>query len=311
MESQCRKVVFLSILSFKNFTFKGVGEPCDAEEMPSGDLRGRLSNGTMLYGFLSDESLGPVSESDKGKSAVDGAVKQRVKVNKDGSITDLTFMEKVKDRAWRPGMLPLRDMKKHWTLQEFTEMDSEFRFNIKAGGKSNCQSVTLDADQCNDFQRYVREGEFQYGRYGFLYGKFEDDNKVRVDFIYEPIQGVSRGTFQVLEGSEAEEERVDRLCEGELVLLFCVCVFVCLCVCVFVCLCLCVCAPLPSLTLYSLPPHHIISIGSGEGRLDIQPPTSRGRLRVFVFRGDNGRRDAASVGGRFERYQFRHRQVHG
>jgi len=108
-------------------------------------------------------------------------------------------------------MMPLRDMKKHWTLQEFTAMDSTFNFNIKAGGKASCKGVSLDMNECNSFQSYLREGEFQYGRYGFLYGGFGEGDKVRVDFVYEPTQGIGRGGFEMIEGSEEEEEKVEEL----------------------------------------------------------------------------------------------------
>jgi hypothetical protein len=88
----------------------------------------------------------------------------QVKVNKDGSIETLSYTEAVASKAWRPGMMPLRDMKKHWTLQEFTAMDSTFNFTIKGGGKAHCKGVSLDMGECNGFQSYLREGEVRRGR---------------------------------------------------------------------------------------------------------------------------------------------------
>jgi len=80
-------------------------------------------------------------------------------------------------------MLPLRDMKMRWTLQEFVDMNERFVFKIKrqeekwvgSGGGS------LDTPNANDFQGYLRRFDFRRNRFGLLYGKFVDEEEEEMD----------------------------------------------------------------------------------------------------------------------------------
>ncbi|GMH53060.1 hypothetical protein TrRE_jg1454, partial [Triparma retinervis] len=122
LKSQSENLTFTSELSLRQFPSTSTPPP-----LPPGDLLPHLPNGTMIYGYVTPDSLSPDAK-------------------KDGS----------------------EGMKK----------------------------------------------KFQYGRYGYLYGSYLSDNKVRVDFIYEPQQGVGSGGFEMISGSEEEEERVGALAEA-------------------------------------------------------------------------------------------------
>lgn len=75
-------------------------------------------------------------------------------------------------------MMPLRDMKMSWTLAEFVDMDNRFVFKIQQqkerwvgeGGAS------LDQNSANAFQSYLRTFAFQRQRFGYLYGKFVEED---------------------------------------------------------------------------------------------------------------------------------------
>ena len=82
--------------------------------------------------------------------------------------------------AFRKGMLPLRDMKMSWTLKEFISMDEKFTFKIQRQeeswvGKGVNGGVSLDKDCANSFQSYLRTFAFQRQRFGYLYGRFVNE----------------------------------------------------------------------------------------------------------------------------------------
>jgi nuclear protein localization family protein 4 len=54
-------------------------------------------------------------------------------IDKDGSIKLVHSDAPVvaEDRGFRQGLLPLRDIKKHWTLNEFVAMDEQYVFKMK------------------------------------------------------------------------------------------------------------------------------------------------------------------------------------
>merc|ERR1719491_2109919 len=97
--------------------------------------------------------------------------------------------------GFRDGMLPLRDMKMQWTLQEFVDMDNQFVFKIQPqkdrwvgeGG------VSLDQKSADGFQRYLRNFAFQRHRFGLLYGRFiDEDEDETMEDVKKPT--VSTGT---------------------------------------------------------------------------------------------------------------------
>jgi len=79
--------------------------------------------------------------------------------------------------AFRKGMLPLRDMKKSWTLSEFMDMDSQFTFKVAAQTDKWIGSggVCFDNESANNFQQYLRLFAFQRSRIGYLYGSFVNE----------------------------------------------------------------------------------------------------------------------------------------
>jgi len=157
-------------------------------------------------------------------------------IDKDGAIKLVPTNEiraAGEDRGFRKGMLPLRDMKMAWTLNEFMALDSQFTFTIKRQEAAICQQVSLDSPAIADFQAYCARFAFQRKRMGFLYGKFvpveesdaaekmdttsssEEQKKVPmkavVEAIYEPPQEVdpeaAEGFVQL---DDPNEEKVVR-----------------------------------------------------------------------------------------------------
>ena len=208
-------VVVTSPMSFSPFSKGNTPKDPLAE---GSDFTSRLSNGLMIYTFVSAESPGPGSAA----ASAAGAKKASVKVNKDGSITALSYAEANKDSAFRPGMMPLSSMKKHWTLAEFVEMDDSFVFKVKGGGQSGVKSVGMEQNEAQSFQAYLRDQTFQTCRIGYLYGtvgevegvKGEDGKtseggtEVSVEFIYEPQQTCDPEGFEIADSEEAEKEQI-------------------------------------------------------------------------------------------------------
>ena len=105
-------------------------------------------------------------------------------IDKDGSIK-LVHAEgpsQNSDKGFRKGQLALRDMKMAWTLQEFTAMNDKYDFKIKRQDSSfvGKGGLHLESSAVNDFQSYLRRFQFQQQRFGYLYGKFVDDEDEEV-----------------------------------------------------------------------------------------------------------------------------------
>lgn len=78
----------------------------------------------------------------------------------------------------------------------------------------HCDSVSFDRDCANAFQHYVNETlAFASKRGGFMYGTVSEENKVAVDFIYEPPQQGTEDVLYVLRDEE-EEKMVDAIAAG-------------------------------------------------------------------------------------------------
>jgi nuclear protein localization family protein 4 len=138
----------------------------------------------------------------------------------------MAYNDAVACDAFRPGMLPLRDMKKHWTIGEFMDLDASFNFRIKAGGPAMAAGTAVNQMELDSFQSYLREFDFRICRVGFLYGSYElvegmDKKtplgsagcKVNVAFIYEPPQSGDELHFELNDSDEAqaEVERAEKL----------------------------------------------------------------------------------------------------
>lgn len=85
-----------------------------------------LKNGDMLF-ILVDETKAGVHENAQSSSKM---------ITKDGTLQVRNYDNISNSNGFRPGMLPLRSMKKHWTLTEFIALDEQFEFKLKAPEKS-------------------------------------------------------------------------------------------------------------------------------------------------------------------------------
>lgn len=170
-------------------------------------------HGSMIYCRVDPETCVDVSikttdgdasmEDDAGptitSSTTTSASHMRRVIDKDGKIKLVPSSEAPAyvDKGFRKGMLPLRDMKMQWTLNDFIALDSQFEFKIQRQESAICQQVSLDIPSVSEFQSYLQKFHFQRKRFGYLYGHFvkadEDDEKptkVKVEAIYEPPQQV-------------------------------------------------------------------------------------------------------------------------
>jgi len=91
-------------------------------------------------------------------------------------------------------------MKMQWTLNDFMAMDEQFVFRITSkGNEPVCNQVSMDTNSMKDFENYMRQLDFQRLRVGYLYGTMSQDNKVRVECIYEPPQDSNNTSFVLLD----------------------------------------------------------------------------------------------------------------
>jgi nuclear protein localization family protein 4 len=142
-------------------------------------------------------------------------------IDKDGSIKLVPSSDvrtEKDDRGFRKGMMPLRDIKMSWTLNEFVAMDSEFVFKLQRQESAICKQVSLDSPSVHDFQSYLQRFQFQRHRFGFLYGKFIDtedgDKKISCEAIYEPPQNADPDAAEGFEQLEDPmEETVEQIAE--------------------------------------------------------------------------------------------------
>ena len=117
-----------------------------------------------------------------GEPATSSANTKRI-IDKDGSIklihtNDETNPNKA-DLGFRKGLMPLRDIKKSWTLNEFTAMDDKYNFKIKRQEKSfvGAEGLHLESSAVESFQNYLRKFQFRQQRFAYLYGKFVDEEE--------------------------------------------------------------------------------------------------------------------------------------
>ena len=114
-----------------------------------------LENGAMLYLEVDETQIG-VHEKASRTSRV---------ITKDGNIVAQEYHATAATAGFRPGMLPLRSMKMHWTLNEFNALDSQFEYKIKRQEESICKKVSLDAASLGDFQQYMWNFDYRKMRW--------------------------------------------------------------------------------------------------------------------------------------------------
>lgn len=150
-----------------------------------------VAHGSMIYCVVDgstcaentkgDESAAAASAPDSAAAAgapTGGGLTKRI-IDKDGSIKLIHASGPAasEEKGFRKGQLALRDMKMAWTLAEFTAMDDAYNFKIKRQDKSFVGEggVKLESTAVNDFQSYLRRFSFMQQRFGWLYGRFEDE----------------------------------------------------------------------------------------------------------------------------------------
>jgi hypothetical protein len=88
-----------------------------------------LTNGSMIYAMVDEEKTG-VHEA---------AAASNKRITKDGNIIAQDFQAVSNSQGFRPGMLPLRSIKKQWTLSDYIQLDEQFVFRIGAPKPAYCK----------------------------------------------------------------------------------------------------------------------------------------------------------------------------
>ncbi len=113
----------------------------------------KLANGHMIYAMVDESKVG-VHEQSTGHK----------KITKEGNIVTQDIGTVFNSTGFRPGMLPLRNMKMHWTLNEFISLDEQFQYKVKSPESGVCKKVSIDKAAVQDFQNYMRNFDFRVMR---------------------------------------------------------------------------------------------------------------------------------------------------
>ncbi len=145
-------------LEGRPFTADPMGKEVILDDLTVGDMN--MSNGQMIYAMV-----------DEAKTGVHEAASSGKKIAKDGSIVAQEYDDTVARTGFRPGMMPLRDMKMQWRLDEFVAMDEQFEYKLKRQERAMVAGVQVDNKSMQDFQGYcLGTLDFQQIRVGYLYG---------------------------------------------------------------------------------------------------------------------------------------------
>lgn len=144
-------------------------------------------------------------------------MKTKKRILPDGSISIVQVEEGDANgadaKSFRKGMLPLRSMKMQWTLQEFVDLDNKFVFKIQQQKERWVGSggVSLDKSSAQDFQAYLTTFAFQRQRFGYLYGKFIDQEP-------DPQEVNSRPKKETLFGTELPDTEIKYKAKNQMVI---------------------------------------------------------------------------------------------
>lgn len=170
-----------------------------------------------------DATLSAARGNDSSTGFPEGSSNMKRVIDKDGQIKLVPSNEirkSIDDKGFRRGMMPLRDIKMAWTLNEFVAMDSQFVFKIKRQEQAVCSQVSLDSRSIESFQKYLQSFQFSRKRFAFLYGKYEasgesEAKKTIVEAIYEPPQepdaDLAEGFEQLEDPLEEKVEDIAKL----------------------------------------------------------------------------------------------------
>lgn len=183
-----------------------------------------LGHGSMVHCRVDPSSCATTTTGEttgaEGTAAETSANTKRI-IDKDGRIKLVPSTEVGGDKGFRRGMMPLRDIKMAWTLNEFVAMDEQFVFKMKRQDKAVCSRVSVDVPSIQNFQSYLQRFQFARKRFAFLYGRYEEpssDNNdssspsVVVEAIYEPPQEPDADAAEGFEQLEDPlEEKVEEI----------------------------------------------------------------------------------------------------
>jgi nuclear protein localization family protein 4 len=145
-------------LEGRPFTSDPGGKEVVMDDCTVADLK--MTNGQILYAQVDETKTGVHEMATTGKM-----------IAKDGSIVAQEYEDVVARTGFRPGMMPLRDMKMQWRLDEFVALDSQFEYKLKRQEKAMAAGVQVDTKSMQDFQAYCLSTlDFQQMRVGYLYG---------------------------------------------------------------------------------------------------------------------------------------------
>lgn len=113
-----------------------------------------LKNGDMIFIMVDESQVGGVSVHENAQS-------HAKVISKTGEIVAQSYENISNNSGFRPGMLPLRSMKKHWTLFEFISLDEQFEFKLKAPEKALCTLASVDKNVMEEFVNYLKLYEFK------------------------------------------------------------------------------------------------------------------------------------------------------
>jgi len=183
-------------LSERPLTRDAAGEDTLDEDAVIAELG--LSNGDMLH-----LNVDPEKTSVQKVVATAG-----MKVTKDGNIVQVQGT--VDKKGFRPGMMPLRNMKMQWRLDEFLALDEQFVFNFTKMKDKNafCEQVSLDTASMADLTQYMYLFDYRKIRIVQLWGHFTEGNKVRIEAMYEPPQETTDTEFNFLDDEKEEKVAV-------------------------------------------------------------------------------------------------------
>lgn len=177
-----------------------------------------LENGSMLYVTVNAEkTVFRIGSNDNNNSTGLGSGPKKTTVSRqitrDGTL--VTSENQSDPDGFRPGMMSLRSMKKHWTLTEFVELDNKFVHKLKQQEEAICKGVSLDTRTIAEFQSFMRTLDYRRIRIAYLYGTFKPNNTVVVDALYEPPQNCTDIHFAFPDNEQGQQQqaRVDKVAE--------------------------------------------------------------------------------------------------
>ncbi|KAL3789588.1 hypothetical protein ACHAWO_009151 [Cyclotella atomus] len=162
---------------------------------------------------VSEDNGGSNNSGVNAASAATGGGTTKRVIAPDGSIKLIHSSEPSSssdNKGFRKGQLALRDMKMAWTLAEFTAMDDAYNFKIKRQEQSFVGSggVKLEHGAVEDFQNYLRRFSFLQQRFGWLYGRFEDEDNTDDETMEEEEEEENTSKWGARVYKEQKEKNV-------------------------------------------------------------------------------------------------------